>query len=232
MKYCKIFLIIFLFSCQKEIEIDLPVNEPDVVVHGYLSPSITLDSNYVNVEIQTTQSLNSQTIKYITETTVVLTEDNVIIDTLIYATELNRYISQNSVFNPESGKTYNIEVLSNNKVLTTQTTIPQKIEIIGTTFIKELYKDKFGDAKSEVGIQFQDPPNEDNYYEILFVNYPVNYPLSSYDGSDYIYEVFSKDIAIESESYYPELIEFYLDKPKSLLFNDKTFDGELKTLSI
>ena len=232
MKIPFILILLLLVSCQKEIEIDLPVNELNVVVHSYLSPSITLDSNSVGVEIQTTQALNSQTIKYITDATVVLTEDNVIIDTLIYATDLNRYISQNGVFNPESGKTYNIEVLSNNKTLASQTIIPQVVKIIETNFIPVSYKNDDGEAISEVGVVFQDPPNENNYYEILFVNYPLNYPLFSGDGSNYIYEVFSEDIAIQSESYYPTLIEFYLDKPKSLLFNDKTFNGELKTLSI
>ena len=232
MKNAIIFTTLFLLSCQKEIEIDLPVNEPNVVVHSYLSPSITLDSNSVGVEIQTTQVLNSQTIKYITDATVVLTEDNVIIDTLIYATDLNRYISQNSVFNPEYGKIYNIEVLLNKKTLTAQTKIPQVVEIIETTFIPVSYKDEYNGAISEVGIMFQDPPNENNYYEVLFVNYSINYPLFYGDGSILIYDVTSEDIAITSESYYPTIIEFYLDQPKSLLFSDKTFQGELKTLTI
>jgi len=230
MKIYAFLVFVFFFSCQKEIEIDLPVNEPSFVVHCYLSPSNTLDSNFVNVELQTTQPLNSQTIKYISDATVILTEDNVIVDTLIYSTELNRYISQNNLFNTESSKVYNLEIIKGNESLTSQTTIPQKVEIIETTFIPVSYKDKYAAAISEVGIVFQDPPNEDNFYEILFVNYPKNYPFSP--GYVYVYDVNSEDQAIQSESYYPTLIEFYLDAPKSLLFNDKTFDGELKTLTL
>jgi hypothetical protein len=64
MKNSFILLITLLFSCQKEIEIDIPEQEPINVVHCYLSPDNILDSNFVNVELQTTQGLNNQSIKY------------------------------------------------------------------------------------------------------------------------------------------------------------------------
>ena len=228
--FLKISLIALLFSCQKEIEIDISEQEPTNVVHCYLSPNNNLDSNFINVEIQTTQGLNNQTIKYITNATVILIEDNISIDTLIYSDELNRYIPLTNLFNPESGKVYNLEINSNNKTLNSVTTLPGKVEIIETTFIPVSFKNEDAAAISEVGIIFQDPPNENNYYEILFVNYPDNYPFLF--SSNVIYDVFSEDEAITSENYYPTLIEFYLEKPKSLLFNDKTFNGELKTLTI
>lgn len=229
----KIYIALVLFlavSCQKEIEINIPEQEAVNVVHCYLSPNNDLDSNFVNVEIQRTQGLNEQSIKYVTDATVVLTENSVSIDTLIYSNELNRYISLTNLFNPESGKMYDLEINTNNKILTSQTKIPQKIEIVETTLIPISYKNKNGEAISEVGIVFQDPPSEANYYEIVFVNYSVNYPFLF--QTNYSYNVSSEDEAVTAESYYPTLIEFYLDQPKSLLFNDKTFNGELKNLSI
>jgi hypothetical protein len=230
--YYLLLLALLLFACQKEIEIDIPEQESTNVVHCYLSPDNNLDSNFVNVEIQRTQSLNNQSIQYVTDATVVLIEGNISIDTLIYSNELNRYVSETNLLTPESGKVYNLHVNSNNKVLTSSAVIPEKINIVETTFIPVSFKDQDAAAISEVGIVFQDPPNENNYYEILFVGYPENYPLFSGDGSIVSYDVSSEDEAITSESYYPTLIEFYLDKPKSLLFNDKTFNGELKILTI
>ena len=188
MKNSFILLITLLFSCQKEIEIDIPEQKPTNVVHCYLSPNNNLDSNFINVEIQTTQGLNNQTIKYITNATVILIEDNISIDTLIYSKELNRYISLTNLFNPTSGKVYNLEINSNNKTLNSVTILPDKVEIIETTFIPVSFKNEDAAAISEVGIIFQDPPNESNYYEILFVNYPDNYPFLF--SSNVIYDVF------------------------------------------
>ncbi|MCD6112151.1 MAG: DUF4249 family protein, partial [Bacteroidales bacterium] len=148
---------------------------------------------------------------------------------LRYVDSLNTYIISNSMSDyPIAGKKYSIQILEDGyKTLTSNTIIPSKVNITDTVITPIAYFDETGSVFSEIAVTFTDPENEINYYELA-----VSDIAFSYDNADNFYELSTNDNIITSESYYPSLIRFDVDKPKYLLFTDKEINGMKHTLNV
>ncbi|MBW6479488.1 MAG: DUF4249 domain-containing protein [Bacteroidales bacterium] len=226
------FLAFFLSSCGKEleIEIEIPANNPKLVVNSTLVPYSLPGGKYLGIELGSSTSIfDTVTHNSIIDASVLLFKNNDFKDTLQYNPDNGLYSFGYGPFEgPSIGDKYTIEVFAEGyEQVWAETKIPEKVEIIEANIIPVAFINDHGGVWSEVVLTFDDPGNINNYYEIVVVS----------DISDYLYDpkkfspLFSHESFITGESYYPSPLRFDLKEPKHLLFNDNSFNGEDVTLS-
>ena len=224
--------LFFLNSCDitTEIEVDIPLKPPKLVINSTLVPSSIPGMKYLGIEITTTTHIfDTSEVKSVTDATVLLYKNGEFVDTLEYnpKSESGLYpLGYGPFQGPQPGDTYSIEVYAPgyDKVYA-QTIIPEKVEIQDVSIIPIGLIDDLGGIWSEVTLTFTDPPENENYYEIVVAYYGRFYDSESH------FTLFTNESIITGESYYPSPMELHLKRPKHLIFNDRSFDGETKTLS-
>ena len=228
MKFFYIIVLIFiLLSCSKEIEIDIPRTKPQLVVYSTIVPFTIPKPKFLRLSLQTSKHIFDTSTTYINYAKVLFYENNTLKDTLKYNDSLRYYIISENDY-PVAGNNYSIKIIKKGfDTVTANTTIPNKVNIIDTNITPIAFFDDLGSVFSEVSITFNDPPNEENYYEIAISDIAF-----SYENYDYFYDLTTNDNIITSESYYPSLIRFDVDKPKFLLFTDKQINGQKYTVNV
>ncbi|MGF1637180.1 MAG: DUF4249 family protein, partial [Cyclobacteriaceae bacterium] len=108
----------------------------------------------------------------------------------------------------------NIEI--GNKKIWAQTYIPKPVPILSAISIYPAGYDEYGDGMTEYRIEFLDPVDEENYYELFFLSY------SSILSNEHLAYL---DPVIRSEG-----LEGYDNK--SLLFSDRLFNGEMANIIV
>lgn len=166
--------IFFLSSCSEVIEIDIIDAAPQIVIEG------SVGTNGDSSEIKISKSVNlyaDNVFPTVSNATVILSDDLGNRDTLI-ETSSGTYKS-NHIFG-QSGVTYNLEVLTENKILTAVSTILNQVNF-DSLIIKENTTTGGagpgggpgggtpGEIRYQIFVVFQDPPNVKNYYR--FVEY-------------------------------------------------------------
>ena len=217
------FTIISSFlSCKDDmglaIEIEIPAKESKLVVNSTFSPS--LDTIYLELgnSIHIFDTISKPLIK---DATVILRSNTGLVNTFIYNNEKQKYFLD---YIPETGIEYTLSVEKEgyNNVIA-KDTVPKKIEIEDYSIINVAEVDEAGGLYSKVTINFTDPANEKNYYEIAITDTLNNY----YDDGIYTY-----DNIITNEAYYPSIISFEVSTPKYLPFSDLQIDGNKTSISI
>lgn len=225
-KIILIFLVLFLVSCTKEIEVDIPVQKPSMVVYSTIVPFTTPQPKSLNIDLQSTRHIYDSAGYPISDATLLLFKNNILFDTVKYIDSVNCY-PLNGLF-PKEGDNYTIIINhAEFETIFAYTFIPTKVYITDTVITPVAYFDETGSVFSEISITFTDPGDEINYYELA-----VSDISFSYDNPDDFYELSTNDNIITSESYYPSLIRFDVDKPKYLLFTDKQINGVEHTLNV
>ncbi len=224
-----VILVLLLFSCTKEIEIEIPENQHKLVVYATIVPLTFPMPKDLGVVLQSSKHIFDTSTTFIDDAEVLYYENSILKDTLIYNDTLNTYVISESMSDyPIAGNTYSIKIIKEGyDTITASTTIPSKVNITDTVITPIAYFDETGSVFSEIAITFTDPANETNYYELA-----VSDIAFSYDNPDDFYELSTNDKIITSESYYPSLMRFDVNKPKYLLFTDKEINGKEHILNI
>ncbi len=241
MKIFKAILLLFiaaLLSCSKEVEVDVPLQKPKMAIVGHLSSEIPVYFWYkpppVRFKLQAlTHVFDSVKQNFITDALVVLRNGTRYIDTLQYVDSLKRYVCNEDTLRKylKTGETFSLSVAKDGfESLISTTTIPKRVEILNSSITTVAFFDEseFTTLYSEANIEFKDPEEETNYYEIVVVN-------SGYPDIDQVFKsavLKTNNPIITSESYYPSLMEFDKEPLKSLFFSDKTFNGQKINLSV
>lgn len=221
-----------LFSCDitTEIEVDIPLKPPKLVINSTLVPWTIPGMKQLGIEVSsTTHIFDTSEYKPVTDATVLLFKNGEFVDTLKYVDTVRARPGSYPVDYPPfkgplPGDTYSIEVSAPGyEKVYAKTTIPEKVEILDASITPVGLIDDMGRIWSEVTITFADPPEIENYYEIV-----VSGATSLYQV---YYSLFTHESVITGESYYPSPMQPHLKNPTHLLFNDRSFNGEIKTLS-
>jgi len=118
-KYLLVFvtLLMVLSSCVKEVDIDYPNYEPQIVLTGLMQPD-----SVIKIRLQKTQSVLSAagTYPFVSDADVFCYENNKKIGQLKH--DNNGFYRLN--YFPKQGATYRIEVLYDNKIITAEDDIP------------------------------------------------------------------------------------------------------------
>lgn len=221
--------ILFILSCTKIIEIEIPEETPKLVAYATIVPYSFPTPKPLNLTLQRSNYIFDTSQVFISDATVLYYEDNNVIDTLAYSDSTQTYIiTENMSDYPVHGKQYSIKIIAPGfDTITSNTIVPAIINIIDTVVTPIAFFDELGSVFSEIAITFNDPGDETNFYEVA-----VSDIAFSYDDPSSFYELTTNDNLITSESYYPSLLRFDVDKPKYLLFTDKTINGMTHTLNL
>lgn len=159
-------LILAFFSCQKEIDLNLPEAEEQIVVDGYIEnnayPYVVLTKS-----VPFFSDIDSAQLRNLIVTTakVTVTFDSV---SEILTLQPNDkffppYVYRGTTFKGEIGKKYSLKIEVNNKIITSATTITKDASIDSIWF-EHL---KNNDTLGLLWMQIQDNPNGNNYYRVL-----------------------------------------------------------------
>lgn len=222
-----VIITLFLFSCTKEIEIEIPKNKAKLVVYSTIVPFTLPMPKNLGIKLQSSKYIFDTTTSKIGGAQVLYYENMILKDTLKYVDSINTYVIPLSDY-PVENNSYSIKIIKEGyDTITASTTIPSKVNITDTAITPIAYFDETGSVFSELAITFTDPVNETNYYEIAVSDIGF-----TYDNYENFYELSTNDNIITSESYYPSLMRFDVHKPKYLLFTDKEFNGLKHTFYI
>lgn len=197
--------IIFSFvqiSCSKEIEINLD-NHKTLVLNSVFNPEEPF-----TFRISTTAPLLDDYEPFTENVHLFLTEDNRLITDTILSTGI---LETNLI--PRSGVNYSIELRSDNfPIIRAIDTIPNLVPIDNAYMIFPSGVDAFGFYEAEACVNFTDPPNETNYYELIISSKPKGV-------NDWYVEYKTNDPVLQNEGdqdYHPT----------SFFFSDELFNGE------
>ena len=213
-------VIIIVAACERKADIDFPPHKPLLVLHGYVSVGDTMmialgKTMKVNV-------LEGDTATYVDNGWVVLYVNDVFADTMAFDPVRRKYVS--SHVTAQTGKTYKVRAGAPGfgeveGVATAPVTVPtQSIEVkdsVRSTLINTLL--------SDISFSFIDPPSENNHY-LLELFYPYGFTNDC---------VYTYEPAIER--YKGELVPFDENSciyNHEVLFNDRSFNGQYKKLTI
>lgn len=160
------FLFWILWSCEKDITVDLPKAEEKLVVEAFIEYNdyavVFLSKNSSYFDHVDTNSINNSIIK--NDEAIVIVESAGIYDTLI-PTILDRwpyYGYKGSKIKGQENGIYNLKILWNNNEYFAITTIPALIPIDSLKFNKLSFNDSLG----FLDIYWKDPAIMGNYYSI------------------------------------------------------------------
>lgn len=211
-------LILFIFSCQKELEIEYPEIEPRLVVNCLFSP----DSLF-KVRIGQLLSVNDSISTFIIEDAECeIWEDGIFAENLQYTTD-GFYVSETLV--PEVGKAYTLNVrhLDFPDVIATDT-VPERVSVSDAYFVlNTLYEPLNESYFHDINIRFQDNIATNDFYELKLL---VKRGNTDDEDTQINSLLFTKtnDLTLLNTG----LIEY---EPASIPFTDKLFNGQNYFLS-
>ncbi|MBE9468357.1 MAG: DUF4249 family protein [Bacteroidetes bacterium] len=207
-----VFLILYT-SCTKELNCKLE-DTKSLVINSVFNPKnyFTFNLSYTTSPLNSYDSINEKLHFLFYE------ENNLIIDTFLQSGILETNIR------PIPNKEYKVEVLSDKlPSIITSDSIPNIVNIDKAILIYPAGVDEYGDFCVEAMITFTDPPQEENYYELLI------YHLHKYDNEKNYWN-WDGDVKITDPVLLNEGDVDYL--PSSLFFSDELFNGETYTLKV
>lgn len=164
---CIILLINLLCGCEEfftsEVEAPRQSTQPQLVIHGYISPQNSEIKVSVSLSIPMFGKQINQA-KIVTDAQVILRNDQNQSVKLLYDEDKEYYVAQTNTFPIVAGKIYQLEVQdTQGNRATAECTVPE--EIAGN--IQNIQVIKTKDAESDafqVAFNFRDTPNVRNYY--------------------------------------------------------------------
>jgi hypothetical protein len=198
LKYLFLYFL-FLTSCIKPIPLEIDVSEPKIVMNALIT-----EGRSIQLYIGTTSSfLDTNEIEIAPQ--IELFEEN----NRVAALEKDPEGFYTTFYPLSSLKQYKIEVRdADYGICTAIDTIPEKVPVTEAEFyFTEL--DEYETPYFEAQINFDDPPNKQNYYEILIYDEKYN---------EYVNEYITSNASIINEGD-----QEYM--PTSLFFSDELFNG-------
>lgn len=148
-KAISLVVVLVLFSCTRDITVDLPVPEQKIVVEGYIENGqhamVTLTKTAAYFAAVDSASL----LQYLVTNAIVTVSDGTTSEQLVLTIDTSQYIpvvykSQNLV--GQEGKSYTLTVVVDGKTLTAVTTIPHVVALDSVWFKVQEGKDSLGFA--------------------------------------------------------------------------------------
>jgi len=206
-KYLRIFIIIaalmFLAACEKIINEDINHVTRKLVIYSFLSPEKP-------IEVSVTSSvpiLDNDTIIYVSNATVQVYEDGVLLENL-YCNSNTRSYTGDSI-TPFPGKKYRIEVSATNfATASCETVIPIPVQITSLDTMTRLSKEgnNYSSIHFIIKANITDPVSEENYYLMCLENKDYSSISPTTNTDNYIItEFMTKNALVELYSYKPFL---------------------------
>lgn len=210
-----------LFSCSKEISVDIPEKPTRLVVESTLVP-YTTNGKYLGIKVSSSQHIfDTASTMPVINAEVLLYKDGALMASLVYDSAQQFYpLGFGPMQGPLAGESYRLEVSATEyQSVYAETYIPARVSIDSAIIDRIGLFDDSGLVYSKLTLNFTDPSEQENYYEIVVTSIGLEYKASAYRLMK------SFEPLIVSEPHYPDETRLELKNPKQLLFNDKTFNG-------
>ncbi|PKQ69554.1 hypothetical protein BZG01_01105 [Labilibaculum manganireducens] len=216
MKYQLLFLniclLFFHFSCEEELQVPIPDEEPKLVINSLLGVDSLLRVHVSKSSVFQEQSSNT----FLPDANIIIKENNQLLGKMIH--ENDGWYSLNS-YTVKAGNSYQIEVsYPDLGTAESETKTLQKAAITNLSYqIKE-------ENKLEFTFQFDDEALQENYYMIL---------LKAYNGTSFSDIDFYSDNIIFNGNLSGNSIGIQQNMLRgSHTFSDENIDGETNSISI
>lgn len=208
-----ILVLPLLVACEREVEITLPPYTPKIVVNCLFTNSGKLVAS-VSGSVAALERVNPKPIE---NASVVLQENGITVDTLVYDFFEKKYFSD---ITPDYGKRYRLQVTAPGYTgVFSENALPAQVQFIVTEFKDSTGIDSVGLPTGTLRFVFQDPGGEKNSYKIRFLYY------KSISNEFLPFEYTTNDASLLS----PDAEEA---GDRSVLFNDLLFNGQQKEIAI
>ena len=198
------FVLSSFLSCKKVIDIELPATDPKIVVNSFFT-----ENSRIKVHLSKSIGILENIIPECTDATVILRENNVILDTMYY--QSGYYYSH---ILAETNKNYALEVIvPGMETVFCEDLIPEKTILQSFVCTDSVLIDEDGFVINELELNFQDFSGPSFYEVELSAKYIIDNNYTS------IWFMKNSDPIITSTG----LLDY---NPKTLIFNDKMFDGK------
>ncbi len=230
---------LFLLSCEKEIQVELPPYETKIVVEGWIEHDeypivfLTKSSDYF-------AQLNENTLMemIIQDAIVTVTNQNGLVDTLQFGFQEDlpfpvRYKGQ--LVKGEYGGVYQLKIVTGEKVISATTTIPQPFDIDTIFYVEQEPRHKRGNLR----FKFRDQAGVNNYYRVfskVLGKHPFFVPVwggsitddKLFDGREMFFDIFqgnSSNIRNDNnEQDSLRYLEFFFGNGDTVVYKYATMD--------
>lgn len=204
-------------SCEKKLDIELPDHTPELVVNAIFTP----DSAF-QVEVSRTKSLTDpRGVTYISNATVEIYEDNMLMETLPYRSVTNLkgvYKAEGAV--AKANRSYTVKVRAPGyQAVTATNVVPEKVDIVGAE-LQDIRLDA-NSIKGNLVVNFQEPEDQANAYHLIIYR-PIirlNDQSGLYEVAGYYEEYFKTEEVRVTENY-----------DVGVLFTDEGCNGQKKEI--
>jgi len=201
-----IFFVIIssLPSCKKVIDIELPATDPKIVVNSFFT-----EDSQIKIHLSKSIGILDNIIPECTDATVIMRENNIIIDTMYY--QSGYYYSH---IMAEKNKKYSLEIsLPGMDTVFCEDIIPEKTYLQSCVYTDSVLIDEDGFIINELKLDFQDLAGP-TFYEVELTATDI---INNYKWSPWFKK--NSDPIITSTG----LLDY---NPRTLIFTDKMFDGK------
>ena len=223
MKFYIIALIGILFSgCEMTIPVELPEQEPKIVVNSLFAP----DKPEWIIKVYKSKGMY-ETGDYtpLENATVNLYKDEVFLETVVYSSTFSGYRVHQD-FLPVPGATYTIKVdVPGMESVEATETVPEAIKINSITINRNVRLNKENQYESDIIINFDDPSGDRDYYGLMVNTYHFGQKM---EGASFK----SADPAFTDESYTFDSEDYRYFCCEKAIFSDEFFDGKNYNLTI
>ena len=211
-------IVLFMFGCEKEIELDVPGQDSQIVLNGVL-----MEDSLLRIHLSQSRSvLDLEPLNAITDANIELLENGNPIAVWAYVDQ-GVYEAQN--FKPQAGKQYQLKVSASGlKPVVANAVVPHKlsgVEVLAadSNRINEYVK------RVRIRLRIMDPEQSNDYYLITRL-------VKRMEGDNMLYLYgFLKSDATNVVNTCEEAYSYYLDGCK-ILINDRSFEGKDKELVV
>ncbi len=198
-------ILISLLSCRKEINIELPESSPRIVVNSFFT-----DNSQIKVHLSKSIGMLENIFPECTDATIIVSENNIITDTMYM--ESGYYCSH---ITAEQNKKYSLKVIAPGiDTVFCEDIIPEKTILQSVVYTDSVSINQDGDIINELRLDFQDFAGP-GFYEVELVS----------NDNYFIWFDKNSDPVITSTG----LLDY---DPKTLIFTDKMFDGEHRSVKV
>lgn len=173
LKIVSLFIIsVAFFSCEDVVDIDLSTAPAKLVIDASIKWQKGTTGNEQTIRLTTTTDFYALTIPTVSGATVFITDGNGIQYDFIETPGSGNYVCTN--FNPEIRQTYTLTVIYDSQVYTATESL---IEVPTIDYVEQTENGGFTGDQIEVKFFYQDIPNQDNFYLIMFNSSNVSLPI-------------------------------------------------------
>ncbi len=240
-KLFSLFILSSLFySCQKQVEIQIPKSPPKLVVNCLF----TQDSIF-KVQLASSSYIFDTTYRYIDNATVNLFANNILIEKLNYKGK-GKY--ETATYTPNTHIKYRIEISAEGyETVFASSELPPKVQINNINANIYSQETDNNELYSNIQIEFSDPDEIKNFYELLI---PYNYeeyniiqnPDLCFEPDELINDTICKHTSSGFAHIYsnsPVFSTIFTSRKKTIfenyipaVFSDNLFNGENYTVNV